>query len=239
MKPSESPIVDVLLVAGGSGTRMADSTGGRNKVLLEVGGRPLVSYAFDTFLAWGQFRRLLVVHRPSDLALMQKATLGDRIEERVAFVEGGPERFDSVSNGLAALVESPPEIVVIHDAARPFLTHRMIEESVLAAHQHGSATVAIPLTDTVKRVAGGLLTETIPRNELVRIQTPQAFRFSAIWKAHQALRLRPDSTVTDDCMLLEREGVHTAWVMGDETNLKVTTPWDLEVAEWIAREHRP
>jgi 2-C-methyl-D-erythritol 4-phosphate cytidylyltransferase len=214
---------------------MEDAAGGKNKVLLELSGTPIFIYSLRTLLASGVLERLVIVHRPEDEEAILKALKeeGALPTDRIELAFGGKERFESVYNGLSLLSESPPEIVVIHDSARPFPAARMVRESVEKAALHGAATVAIPLSDTLKRGDHGFLVETLPRNELYRIQTPQTFKFVLIWEAHQKLRQLPDPSVTDDCMLLEREGHVIAVVLGDETNIKVTTPFDLEIATTI------
>jgi len=230
---SHSIKVATLLLAAGSGTRMGEAAGGRNKTLLKIGGIPILAYSLRKLARHPRIRRLLLVHRPSDCSAVEGLVKSEGLVDRVDFVDGGAERFESVYNGLLRLSENPPDIVLIHDSARPFLTDRMIDESIEKAREVGAATVAVPLSDTLKRKEGDALVETLPRTNLYRIQTPQAFRFDLIWDAHQKLKKNPDPMVTDDCMLLEREGHGIGLVLGDETNIKVTAPFDLQLAEWL------
>ncbi len=144
-------------------------------------------------------------------------------------VEGGPRRRDSVSSGLAAAGEV--EIVAVHDAARPLVSPQLLEAVIAAARAHGAATAAIPCVDTVKRVSAGMVVETIPRQELVAVQTPQAFRASLLRRAHAA----SDEDVSDDCLLVERLGEPVAVVPGEASNRKVTHPEDLD---WLRLQLR-
>lgn len=232
-KRPEGP-VDALVVAAGSGKRMGAAFGGGNKVLLPLAGKPLLLYALQTLLDTFLFREILLVHRLEDCPEIKRILQSAGIDDLVGLVPGGNERFDSVWNGLSALSAlGSPEIVLIHDAARPFVTKQMIQESIERAREHGGSTVAIPLSDTLKRGSDGFLHETLPREELYRIQTPQTFRYDLLRQAHEEFREVPDPSVTDDCMLLERRGHKIALVLGEETNFKVTTPVDLHIAEAI------
>lgn len=236
-KPVYKPqIVDGILLAGGSGNRLAAKTGGKNKVLLELGGVPMFFYSLETLLAAGILRRLVLVHRSTDQQEICEVLEKSGYRERVELVTGGRERFESVRNGLELLQHDPPEVVVIHDSARPFLTPEMVVEAAQAAAEAGGATVAVPLTDTLKRGQAGMLVETLPRGDLYRIQTPQAFRYELIREQHTKLRENPDPTVTDDCMLLERNGTPVLLVPGHESNIKVTTEFDLQLAEFILEQ---
>jgi len=208
-------------------------------VLLPLAGKPLLLYSLQTLLDSFLFRDVLLVHRVEDRPEIVRILQYAGIDDLVGLVPGGDERFDSVWNGLSALAAmGPPEIVLIHDAARPFVTKRMIKESIERAREYGGATVAISLSDTLKRGSDGFLHETLPREELYRIQTPQTFRFDLLRQAHAEFRQAPDPSVTDDCMLLERRGQKIALVVGEEINLKVTTPVDLHIAEAILHSMR-
>lgn len=152
----------------------------------------------------------------------------------VSLAHGGPERQDSVRLGLAAL-DPTCDIVVIHDAARPFIAASIIDQSIAVAAEYGGALVAVPARDTIKRVnPERLVAETVPRHDLWLAQTPQTFRVSLIRAAHaraQALGV----TVTDDAALLEWAGGSVKIVPGEVRNFKITTPEDLQLAEALLR----
>ena len=225
--------VSALLLAAGSGKRMVGAASGGNKVLIELGGNPLFVYSLRTLLSSGCLDRLVLVHRPQDENEVREAIEKEDCADRVLLEVGGAERFESVYHGLRCLASEPPEIVLIHDSARPFATEAMVRESIEKASAYGAATVAVPLSDTLKRGDDGFLVETLPRQNLYRIQTPQTFRFDLIWEAHRRFREHPDAGVTDDCMLLEKQGNRIALVLGHESNIKVTTPFDLSLAKTI------
>lgn len=227
------PIVDALLLAAGSGRRMSSVSQGSNKVFLPLLGHPVLWYSLASLLNCPEIRRIVLVYRPMDREEIDRILSSCSTGKEIILCEGGSERPDSVFNGLEVLSESEPEVVLIHDSARPFFTQDMVHRSIESAIDNGAATVAIPLTDTLKRGGEGFLYETLPRKELYRIQTPQTFRFGLIWKAHQSFRQNPDTSVTDDCMLLEKTGMKIGLVAGDESNLKITTALDLLVAEMI------
>jgi 2-C-methyl-D-erythritol 4-phosphate cytidylyltransferase len=228
-----------LLLAGGSGTRMAAATGGGNKVLLDLGGEPVLCHSLRTLLGSRCFDRVVLVHRDEDRARLEERLDSGGLAGSVDWVVGGKERFDSVHAGLEFLSKvGAPKNVLIHDSARPFVTTAMIEESLAKAAEFGASTVAVPLSDTLKREDGGFLVETLPRKHLYRIQTPQAFDFQLLFAAHKRFRNAPDPMVTDDCMLLEKEGRGIAIVSGCESNIKITTPFDLKLAQAILEERR-
>lgn len=152
----------------------------------------------------------------------------------LSIVHGGPERQDSVRLGLAAL-DPDCEIVVIHDAARPFIAAEIIDHSIAIAAECGGALVAVPAKDTIKRVGkDGIVVETVPRQELWLAQTPQTFRVALIREAH-ADALRAGVVATDDAALVERLGGTVKMVPGDSRNFKITTPEDLRLAELMVQ----
>lgn len=146
----------------------------------------------------------------------------------VRCVPGGPRRRDSVAAGLEAVGDAA--IVVVHDAARPMVTAELVEAVIAAARLHGAATAAIPSVDTIKRVAAGMVVETLPRDALVSVQTPQAFSAPLLRRAHA---VSPEADASDDCLLVEWLGEPVAVVPGDVGNRKITHPEDLD---WLRRQ---
>jgi 2-C-methyl-D-erythritol 4-phosphate cytidylyltransferase len=141
----------------------------------------------------------------------------------VRCVPGGPRRRDSVAAGLEEVGDA--EIVVVHDAARPLVSPRLIEAVIAAARRHGAATAAVPCVDTIKRVEKGMVVETLPRTALVAVQTPQAFATQLLRRAHTVV---PGEDASDDCLLVEWLGEPVAVVPGEVGNRKITHPEDLE-----------
>ena len=213
--------VSALIAAGGRGSRFGAT---HPKQFLSLGGRSILERSVDAFRNCDVIDDL-VVAVPPDLVRDLSASLlakGKPIE----IVAGGTRRQDSVANAFARVVDRA-DIVVIHDAARPFVTDDTIRRTVAAAIESGAAIAAIGAHDTVKRVsANRLVTATLPREEIFLAQTPQAFRTSVL---KDALALASDAT--DEAMLAEQAGHAVQIVEGDPRNLKITTPADLAVAE--------
>ena len=150
-------------------------------------------------------------------------------------MEGGEHRQNSVANALAAIVADPADLILVHDGVRPLVTREIISEVITAAQKQGAAIAGIPAVDTVKQVertAGGALVKaTIPRASIVMAQTPQGFRYDIIKKAFDDAAT--DGFLgTDEASLVERAGLPVAVVMGSPRNLKITTPGDMELAEF-------
>lgn len=154
-----------------------------------------------------------------------------------AIVAGGARRQDSVRAGLDQAPADFDGVVLVHDAARPFVEPALIDAVTAAALEHGAALPVLPVVDTIKRVRDGFVTETVERNELFGAQTPQGFRFRLLTQAcadGEAAGL----TLTDECMAVERAGHRVRVVAGTSRNRKLTTPADLEWAEALLRDER-
>lgn len=213
-----------VVVAAGRGTRF-----GGEKQLARIGVRTVVDMALDCLLSEVDG---LVVVVPPELAGLPDPTAELGVTTRGAgarprVVAGGATRAGSVRAGLAA-VPATCGTVVVHDAARPLAT-RALSRAVLAAVASGAdgAVPALPLTDTVKRVHEGQVRETLQREALVQVQTPQAFCAAALRSAHEG-----EPEATDDAGLVEAAGGRVLVVPGEPSNVKITTPADLELAEW-------
>jgi 2-C-methyl-D-erythritol 4-phosphate cytidylyltransferase/2-C-methyl-D-erythritol 2,4-cyclodiphosphate synthase len=218
--------VAAIVVAAGRGERLGGTV---PKQLLEIGGRSLVRWSVDALAASGLIEEIIVV-LPDDLVARAAALLGDR-GGRVRVTSGGARRQDSVAAGFA-LVPSSVELVLVHDAARPFVTRGAIARTIDAARAHGAAIAALPARDTVKRAAadasGAFVRATLRRDQIWLAQTPQAFRrdvlAAAIALGQQGVE------VTDEAALAERAGHAVRLVEGDEVALKITSAADLRHA---------
>ena len=216
--------VTAIIAAGGRGARFG---GARPKQLLTLGGRPILQRTVDAFVSNDRITDVIVA-LPADLLADLPPYLRAR-SKPVEIVEGGARRQDSVANAFAR-VPGAADLVVIHDAARPLVTARLIERTLDAAMEHGAAIAAMPATDTVKRAdARRMIVGTLPRGEVFLAQTPQAFRVRVLREA-LALAASADDA-TDEAMLAERAGHRVRLVDGDARNLKITTADDLDVAE--------
>jgi 2-C-methyl-D-erythritol 4-phosphate cytidylyltransferase / 2-C-methyl-D-erythritol 2,4-cyclodiphosphate synthase len=220
----------VLMVAAGRGVRAAGATA-LPKQYVTIGGEPVLTRSLKTFLSHPSISLVQVVIHHDDRALYDTAVAG--VSGPIAPpVHGGITRQDSVRAGLMALKTASPAHVLIHDAARPFVTHELIDRVLTALGQHAGAIAALPLADSLKRAGvHGLIAETIGRSGLWRAQTPQGFRFSEILAAHEAAAAAGRSDFTDDAAIAAWAGLAVALVPGEERNFKLTVAEDLAMAE--------
>ena len=215
--------VAAIIVAAGRGVRAG---GGAPKQYRALAGKPVLRRTVEAFTAHPAVDRVLVVYNPADRALYDAAVGGLALPPPVA---GGASRQDSVRNGLQALAgPDAPEVVLIHDAARAFVSPEVIQ-NVIDAAADGGAIPALPVVDTLKRAGdGGAISETVSRGGLWRAQTPQGFPFAAILSAHEAAA---GAELTDDAAVAEKAGLPVAVVAGAEENIKLTTQEDFDRAE--------
>lgn len=213
----------LLIVAAGRGTRLGSAT---PKQYLTVGGVPVLRHAVQRCLGHPAIGAIRVVIDPAHRELYENAVRGLELPPPV---EGGDERGQSVLNGLRALEDFGPDLVLIHDAARPFVEIAVIDRVVAALQHSPGAIPALPVPDTLKRAVGldRPITGTVDRSTLFRAQTPQGFHFRALLDAHEA----SDSHMTDDAALLEALGLTVQLVEGAESLFKITTEADLMRAE--------
>ena len=211
-----------LIVAAGRGTRFG---GALPKQYLILGGTSVLRHAVAAFATHPRIAGVQVVIRDEDRGIFAAAVAGLAV---LPPVPGGAERQDSVRLGLEALVPHDPARVLIHDAARPFPDPILIDRVLDALDRAPAAIPALPLGDTLKRVADGAIRDTIDRTQLWRAQTPQGFHFPAILAAHRAVA---GQVLTDDSAVAEAAGMAPIVVLGSEDNLKVTTAQDLAAAE--------
>jgi 2-C-methyl-D-erythritol 4-phosphate cytidylyltransferase len=198
---------------------------GADKLWLEVAGRPLVAWTLQALAAPRCFDAVCVVAPQERWEALQDAATHAGLGE-LRLVEGGDHRQDSVRAGLAAVPGA--EYVLVHDAARPLCPPDVFHRVLEGAREHGAVTAAVPVVDSIKRVTPeSRVLETLDRDQLVAVQTPQGFRSDVLVTAHRRA-LADDVRADDDCALVERLGVAVHVVMGDPMNLKVTRPIDLD-----------
>jgi 2-C-methyl-D-erythritol 4-phosphate cytidylyltransferase len=217
-----------IVPAAGSGNRMGRDV---SKQYLSLGGTPLLVHTLKVFEKSPLVDAILVVVPPQDIEFVRNTVLAPWDMKKVAgVIPGGKERQDSVRAGIEAL-DPDAGVVIIHDAVRPFITFEMISQCIRAAREEGAVTVGVPLKDTVKEVApDGRVMRTCDRSLLWLTQTPQAFRRDIIENAHRAA-VRDGFSGTDDTALVERLGIAVRMIRGDYSNIKITTPEDLVIAE--------
>jgi 2-C-methyl-D-erythritol 4-phosphate cytidylyltransferase len=229
MKPKQEKVA-VVIVAAGEGRRME----GIDKVLVPLAGEPLLLRTTRPFQQCPAVSQIVVVVSGQKEQQCRTLVAGPDWSKVTEICLGGDRRQDSVAAGLKRLREF--DWVIIHDGARPLVTVDLIERGLEAARETGAAAAAVPVTDTIKTVdANGIVRQTLPRQNLRAVQTPQVFRFDVIQIAHY----QDIEDVTDDASLVERLGHKVKLYMGSYDNIKVTTPADLALAEIILRRRGP
>jgi len=217
-----------ILVAAGAGKRLGTKG---DKAFVAIGGRPLLLYSLVALERSPDVERTVVVVRRSAVRKSQALVKRFALRKVEAIVTGGRRRQDSVRNGLRFAGDC--EYVLVHDAARPFLSQRLISKTMAACRRTGAAIAAEPVSDTVKKVNGGRVAMTIPRETLWLAQTPQAFRRELL---EDAFKKWPDERdATDDASVLERAGKRIAIVRGESFNIKITCPADIILAESLLK----
>jgi 2-C-methyl-D-erythritol 4-phosphate cytidylyltransferase/2-C-methyl-D-erythritol 2,4-cyclodiphosphate synthase len=221
--------VSAIIAAGGRGLRFGSA---EPKQLLTLAGEPILKRSVDAYLSC-ELVSDLVIALPAPLARVPPEYLR-HASKPVIVVEGGERRRDSVANAFAR-VPARADVVVVHDAARPLISDVVIRRTIDAARESGAAIAAIAARDTVKRVGtGGVIAETLPREQIFFAQTPQAFRVAVLRDA-----LAQAGDATDEAMLAERAGHTVRVVEGDVRNLKITTPDDLATAQRLLASTMP
>ena len=217
-----------IIVAAGRGQRMNSDM---PKQFLILDGKPVLSYTLAAFDRVPSISEIVLVISKEYIDYVKNEILAKcNIKKPVLLAEGGIERQQSVYNGLKVLPKDA-DIVVIHDGARPLITPTVIEKSIEAAQDFGSAVVGVPAKDTIKQVnEGGSIAKTLNRGLLWYAQTPQTFRCDIITKAHEKAK-NANFTGTDDASLVERLNIPVKLVMGEYRNIKITTPEDLIIAQ--------
>jgi 2-C-methyl-D-erythritol 4-phosphate cytidylyltransferase len=241
--------VVVVIPAAGLGTRMASPQAAKDKQkslpskqFTELGGTPILIHTLRKFAAVDAVSEIWIALRENEIAGFRarlETEAKDILKKKVQFVVGGEHRQQSVQNALNSVSAAPDDVVLVHDAVRPFVSAEIIQDVIAAAQKYGAAIAGIPAVDTVKQVErtaeGALIKATIPRAAIVLAQTPQGFRYSVIKKAFD--EAAADGFLgTDEASLVERSGHEVAVVMGSPRNIKITAPADMELAEFYLRK---
>ena len=226
--------IGVVIAAGGRGKRFGGST---PKQLLRLAGIPILQRSVELFESIASIEEIVVVCPSGQVARVEKllGRMGSR--KIVTLVVGGKERQDSVWNGLNAFV-GQPDIVLVHDAARPLVSRRTISSVISSTIRYQAAVVGVRVADTIKVEGGrGFYVRTLDRGKLWAVQTPQGFRFDLLMEAHKAAQ-RSGYQGTDEASLVERLKIPVRIVEGDSRNMKITTPEDLRLAEMLLKKGR-
>lgn len=219
-----------VIVAAGSASRM----GGIDKVMAPLKDEPMILHTVRAFQNCDAIKEIVIVTR-QDL-ILPITDLCKGMDKVKAVVAGGSSRQESVNLGLNALSEKM-QLAAVQDGARPLVTWQLIDRVVRAANSYGAAAPVIPVKDTIKVTDAALVISTPDRSTLRAVQTPQVFDFDLLRAAMK--KVQTDGLeVTDDCSAVEQLGFKVKIVEGDERNLKVTTPFDLKIAEMLMEEKR-
>ncbi len=221
--------VGAVIVAAGSSRRME----GEDKMFSRLGRRALLASVVGIFQACDAIDEIVVVLRKSNIISGRQLVARYRWSKVIQVCRGGERRQDSVKNGLSFLRSC--DWVVVHDGARPLVSRDLIEKGLVAARETGAAIAGVPVTDTIKAAdEKQIIVNTLARQRLWRIQTPQVFRFDIIYEAYN----KADNDVTDDASLVEALGRKVKIYMGSYDNIKITTPADLELAKALLRKRK-
>lgn len=218
--------IGAVIVGAGYSQRM-----GEDKIFMSLVGKPLIAWAVDICQNHRPINQIVLVLNESNLHSGRRLATERNWSKVKDICPGGQQRQDSVKNGLDTLAEC--DWVLIHDGARPFLTHDLIRDGLEAAQSTGAAAAAIPVKDTIKMSDdAGIVRDTLQRQKLWAVQTPQIFRFDIITYAYKQVK----DAVTDDASLVEKLGYEVKLYMGSYNNIKVTTPEDMALAEVLAKD---
>lgn len=220
-----------IIVAAGSGTRFG---GERPKQFLEIGGKPLLIHTLEKFQNCAAIDEIVLILSENEIENFRSTLEKSQISKLSKIVAGGKTRAESVRNGIYSLDAETVKIVAVHDGARPFVTPEEISATVEKAAKDGAVCLVAPVFDTIKRVTGDKIVETIDRNTLRRALTPQTFRFEILQTAFSLKNF--DAAATDECFLVEKAGFEIFYIDGSAKNIKITTREDFAVAESFLRE---
>jgi len=235
--------VSVIIPAAGLGTRMGrtapEKEGISRKQFMLLSGSPILVHTIRKFVSAPSVAEIVVALRPDDMEWANELFQKERLQHIVRTVAGGESRQQSVENALASIGKDI-ELVAVHDAVRPFIQLDLIERVIAEAAESGAAIVGIVPVDTVKQVHRTKVRATLPRERLILTQTPQVFRLDLLRQAFE--KAREDVFIgTDESSLVERlEKVEVSVVLGNDRNIKITKPTDMELARlYLALESSP
>jgi 2-C-methyl-D-erythritol 4-phosphate cytidylyltransferase len=238
--------VFVIIPAAGLGTRMSAaakkaraSQQVQSKQFTELAGVPILIRTLRKFASCVPVTEILLALRKKEAEQFRARLEREKLKKPVTIVEGGDSRQQSVENALGKIQGSDDDVVLVHDAVRPFVDPELIVAVMNEAKNSGAAIAGVPAVDTIKQVErtaqGALIKATIPRERVVMAQTPQGFRLGILRKAFSEA-LADGFTGTDEASLVERMGNDVAVVMGSARNIKITTPADLQLAEFYLEQ---
>lgn len=226
-----------LIPAAGRGERFGGRT---KKQFLALCGLPVIVHTLTLFQNAPLIDEIVCILPKEDISYFEPFILKNRLTKVKRVIPGGGRRQDSVRAGISLLEEGndPDDLVLVHDGVRPLAPRLLIERVVRAAQEFGAAVAALPVSDSLKEVSTeGVIKRTLPRENVWAMQTPQVFRLGLLAQAYRRAE-RDHFLGTDEAALVERLGFPIHCVEGSPENIKITTPWDLKMAEWRLQERR-
>lgn len=227
------------ILAGGIGSRMGNVP--LPKQFLDLDGKPILVHTVEKFLLTNEFDKIYIATPQKWISHTKDTLKKHKIDDdRITIIQGGADRNETIMNIIAAIeAESgvnETDVIVTHDAVRPFLTRRIIKDNIDQVIQHGAVDTVIPATDTIITSADGESIQSIPvRNEMYQGQTPQSFNINLLRSNYNKLSAEDKQVLTDACKILVVSNEHVQLVNGELYNIKITTPYDLKVANSIIK----
>lgn len=232
---SSHPNYAAIILAAGTGSRAATEM---PKQYMQLAERPLLEYSLHSFINSQLFTKIILVIARQDEALCC-SKLQPELAEKIQIVFGADSRQASTWQALLALANTPPDYVFIHDAARPFVSNQKLQELKQNLKPNQSVSLALQVSDSIKKTnPQGFIIENLNRDNLYAAQTPQAFPFSAIFKAHQKANRQQATGFTDDTALATYYDIRVRLIAGDANNIKITLQQDFELAEFLAQKYQ-
>ncbi|MBU7217769.1 D-ribitol-5-phosphate cytidylyltransferase [Staphylococcus gallinarum] len=227
------------ILAGGIGSRMGNVP--LPKQFLDLDGKPILVHTVEKFLLTNEFDKIYIATPQKWISHTKDTLKKHKIDDdRITIIQGGADRNETIMNIIAAIEAefgvNETDVIVTHDAVRPFLTRRIIKENIDQVIQHGAVDTVIPATDTIITSADGESIQSIPvRNEMYQGQTPQSFNINLLRSNYNKLSAEDKQVLTDACKILVVSNEHVQLVNGELYNIKITTPYDLKVANSIIK----
>lgn len=223
------------ILAGGKGTRMGNIE--KPKQFMEIGGKPIIVHTIEKFIIHPEFEEVIVLSPKQWIRHTQdliKRYIPDT--ERIAVIEGGDTRNETVMNGIRYIEEKgrldDETVVVTHDSVRPFVSHRIIEENIEGGLKYDACDTTIVAVDTITESEDGEIISSIPeRSKMYQGQTPQTFKAKKLKNLYESLTQEEKDILTDACKIMVLKGVDVHMIRGEEANRKITYPLDLKIAE--------
>ena len=220
-----------VILAAGKGLRMGED---KPKQLLPLSGKPIIAWSTLTFDKIDEISNILIVSPKNYINEIDSIMKTSKINKHLKTIIGGKERQDSVYNALTSQKFNDEDILLFHDAARPFIKKETISELIIETKKHGAAGVYVPAIDTITEIENGFIKSIPSRETMYNTQTPQSFKFQIIWEAHQKAKLNKNLIATDDVSLVIQNGGKVKLVQGDYSNIKITNKNDYDIAKHFA-----